>query len=153
MAYEPKISRARFTVRDYSPREMVSIAETLRQTIFVRLDQALDVNDQPAPSLAERYAKYKMRTGRKGVRDLNLTGETRRAIKVLKAGPNSATLGPIQGHRQSWRLRAGKSSATYAEVLFYNNRRSLQWGVSPRDMAEVTKALGRLRSAVEAKVA
>lgn len=173
MAFEPKISRARFTVRDYSPREMISISDSLRQTIFRRLDQALDVNDQPAPPLtdetrAERFSvsqkKYVTSKGRgyktrklqktgRGVRDLNLTGETRRMIRTLRAGPNTAVLGPVQGSKQAWRLAAGKPSITYSQLLFIQNRRSLQWGVSRNDERALMQALNRLRSAVEVKVA
>ena len=153
MAFQPKISRARFTIKDFSPREMISIAESLKQTIFMRLDQALDVYDAPAKPLAAGYAKFKQKRTGRNVRDLNLTGETRRAIKVLSAGPNRAVLGPLRAFKQAWRLKAGKSVLTYSQVLFLNNRRSLQWGVSPRDEQELQKAVNRMGARVESKVA
>lgn len=153
MAFQPKISRARFTVADYSPQEMISIAESLRQTIFVRLDQALDVYDRPAEPLAEGYSRRKLRRGAAPVRDLKMTGETRRAIKVLSAGPNRAVLGPLRAFKQAWRLKAGKATVQYADVLFYNNRRSLQWGVSPRDERELLRALDKMPSRVQSRVA
>lgn len=153
MAFQTKISRARFTVTDYSPQEMVSIAESLQSSIFMRLDQALDVYDAPAKPLKERYAKYKQKRGGSGLRDLKLTGETRRSIKVLSAGPNRAVLGPMQAYKQAWRLRVGKRALTYSQVLWVNNRKSMQWGVSPRDEQNLLRALARIPSRVQSKVA
>jgi hypothetical protein len=153
MAFQAKISRARFTVTDFSPREMVSLAESLRSAIFMRLDQALDVYDAPAKPLAERYAKYKQRRTGSGVRDLKLTGETRRAIKVLSAGPNRAVLGPMKGYKNAWRLKAGKSALTYSQLLFLKNRQSPQWGVSPNDERALAAAINRIPSRVQSKVA
>lgn len=153
MAFQTKISRARFTVADYSPQEMVALAESLRSTIFMRLDQALTLYDGPAAPLKERYGKYKQKRGRSGVRDLNLTGETRRAIKVLSAGPNRAVLGPIRAYKQAWRLKAGKPAITYSQLLFLKNRQSPQWGVSPRDERELLRALDKMPSRVQSRVA
>lgn len=155
MPFEMKISKSRFRVNDFSSLEMQQIAETLKAKIFIRLDQALTLYDQPAEPLKERYAKYKQRRGGSSVRDLKLTGETRRSINVLQVGRNTATIGPVKGYKQAWRLKAGKAAITYSQLLFIQNRRSPQWGVSRRDWEATMPTIQRLarKNVIAAKVA
>lgn len=128
------INPRRFVVSEWDPQRMIRIGTFLKGTIFARIDRVETVNDTPAPPLKKAYRKdgqehgsrsYPLRKVKvwkaKPVRDLLRTGDMRRAIHVQRAGYNYVEVG-FGGN--TWMERR----------MSYNQRRSRQWGVSPRDM-------------------
>jgi len=127
------INPRRFVVTEFTPQRMIVIGNFAIGTIFDRLSQALTVNDTPAPELKKAYRKdgqehgsrsYPLRKvkrwGRKPIRDLWRTGRMRSAIQVTRAGYNYCILG-FADPKMAWRMH-------------WNQRRSRQWGLSPKDM-------------------
>ena len=156
MAYQPRVSKARFTVQDIAPEQMIRIGEAYRESQDRRLSQALDLRDAPAPPLKrvqrsnfksvnqERlyrispdyrrkgYADYKVsKFGGQPVRDWFRTGLTRRSIKVLFARPNQVKVGP--------------ANDTADRRITFNQRRWPQFGVSPNDQRAIAAAVAALK--------
>ena len=127
---------------------MLGFANVLNASIAARLDRGLDANDNPAPPLNPRYAKFKQRRYGSAIRDWKLTGQTRGSMKVLSAAPNKATLGFLDGTR-----RGRRGSVTIAQVVALNQRISRQYGVSPSDKAQVLRAIQLADSPIQVKVA
>lgn len=132
------INPRRFVVTEFDPQRMIRIGNFAIGTIFDRLNQALTVNDIPAPELKKAYRKdgqehgsrsYPLRKvkrwGRKPIRDLWRTGRMRSAIQVTQAGFNYCILG-FADPKMAWRMH-------------WNQRRSRQWGLSPNDMTLLGK--------------
>lgn len=134
--FQTKITRARFVYSPLSGQRMAEIGESLIGTIFERWDRGLDVNDQPAPPLAQAYEKAKQRKGGQTVRDLLRTGRLRRSIKALAANENKVTLGPTDGTHA--RLKRG-GQLSFADVLTLNQRRWRMWGISPAEKAKLIR--------------
>ena len=129
--FQPVIKRARFDAPGFSPQDMLQFGNVLLRSIQDRLDRGQTIYDAAAPPLREHYLRRKERVAGTNIRDLRLTGRTRRGMKVLEAGHNYALIGfsdPEAANRVRW-----------------NQRRSRQWGVSPtneRDLAQaVTEAI------------
>jgi hypothetical protein len=135
LKFDPVIRKARFHVPGYSPQVMNDMAENfILESIRPRIRQALDVNDQPVPPLGKNYAKRKQRSGMNPVRDWTLSGDTLKALSVLVAGHNTATIGfvgPIANRR-----------------AYINNSYYRQFGVSPSDSQKLT----RIRAEMERPV-
>lgn len=136
--FQPKIRKARFVVGPFTPQVMLAIGGAVNADIGRRLDAGLDVDDRMAPPLKATVASannskgvqivqrvfqdrgYKGRKLRKGlspIRDWKFTGRTRRSMRVLSAGANTAVL--------------GFSDAEAAKRAAINNRRWRQYGMSP----------------------
>jgi hypothetical protein len=116
---------------------MAVIGEAARQSMYDRIRLAVDVNDRPALPLKARangggYPRYKVtKYGGKPIRDWWRTGQTLRAMKVIQSSVNRVVIGfttPVAN------LRA-----------FLNNRRWRQFGLSPRDLQAVSKAVREVR--------
>lgn len=118
--FQTKISKVRFTYSPFTGQQMAEFGESLLGRMNERLDRGINANDQPAAPLKPRYAKFKSRRGRRAVRDLFLTGRSRRSAKVIRANQNKAVIGfvdPVAARRVS-----------------FANRRERMWGASPADM-------------------
>ena len=127
--FQPVIRRVRVARPGLNADSMARLGNALNNSIKARMDRAQDIYDQPAPALTPGYAKYKAKGKYHGnpVRDLQLTGQTRRSMRLLSAQQNRAYIGfsdPVGKNRMQ-----------------INNRRSRQYGASPADMAEVMKQL------------
>jgi hypothetical protein len=105
---------------------MLRFGNVLLRSIQNRLDRGQTIYDTTAPPLKEHYRERKERIAGTSIRDLRLTGRTRRGMKVLEAGQNYAVIGfsdPEALNRVRWNARRGR-----------------QWGVSPaneRDLEQV----------------
>ena len=132
------INPRRFVVTEFDPQRMIRIGNFAISTIFYRLNRAETVNDTPAPPLIKAYRKdgqehgsrsYPLRKvkrwGAKPIRDLLRTGRMRSATQVVQAGYNYCVLG-FADPKMAWRMR-------------WNQKRSRQWGLSPKDMRELVK--------------
>ncbi len=140
MAFQIKITRARFHVSGYSPQQMVAIGQALiSRGIVPRVRAGGTVADSPAPALRPGYARFKERRGVPAIRNWTLTGRTLRSLKVLRASANRAVIGFTDALTN---LRA---------VL--NNRRARQFGVSPADRNVVAQEIQAQDSPVSAKAA
>lgn len=156
MAYQPKVSKARFRVGDIPADAMIRVGEAYRKSQDGRLARALDIRDASAPPLKrvqrsnfrtvnqERlyrispdyrrkgYADYKVsKFGGQPIRDWFRTGLTRRSIKVLSARPNQVSIGP--------------TNSTADLRITFNQRRWPQFGVSPNDQRAITAAVAAIR--------
>lgn len=118
--FKPVLKRARVGTPGFSADEMLKFANTLNNSIGLRMDHGLDVYDQAAPPLAARYRKYKERKVGSGIRDMRLTGRTRRGMRALSAEQNKAVI--------------GFSDPEAARRIKINALRSRQYGASPRDL-------------------
>lgn len=145
--HQPKIQKARFYVGPFPPDAMLGLGNFLIGIIQERLDQGRDVSDGVAPPLKQKvtiptksvagrgsliqeailrrtykdvgYRGRKLRKGLKPIRDWNYTGQTRRSMKVLRAGVGKVTVGFV-----------GAVANRRASI---NNWRWRQFGVSPGD--------------------
>lgn len=125
--FEPVIRRARFAVSGYSPEAMLEFGNVLNSSIADRMSKGLTINDSAAPPLKEQYARYKQRRTGSRLRDLYLTGRTRRSMKVLQVQTNRAVLGFTDPEAE--------------KRIAINSRISRQYGVSPSDKAKVLRAM------------
>lgn len=137
--FQTVLKKARFVVDGFQPPAMKQIGQDTRDSIESRIGRGLNANDQAGRALSSRYALYKQRKGLKPLRDWFKTGRTRRSMKVLSAGTNTARIGftdTITG------LRAA-----------VNNRIERAFAVSPNDRAVLIESVKRQESPVKAKVA
>lgn len=130
--FQPVITRARFDAPGFSPEQMIQLADALNKSIQARMDRGQDIYDAAAPPLSPNYAKFKAKRYGSTLRDLKATGRTRRGMRTTKAGQNTATLGFVD-------------PIALLRVKF-NNKRSRQWGISPRNQQELYKAFQDLAS-------
>lgn len=135
-------SRARFVVKPLSAQQMINVAEPVKEDIKQRILRAETVNDTPAPPLKEKvpgkgYPTYKARRAPPAIRNWRLTGRTLHEMRVLSAGPNRAVIG---------------FSSPVANLRAYiNNRRSRQFGVSPRNEQTLIQKYREQRAGVQAQ--
>jgi hypothetical protein len=136
--FQPKIRKARFAVGPFTPQVMLAIGTAVNADIGRRLDAGLDVEDRLAPPLKARvnspnnsngvqiarrvyqdlgYKGRKLKKGLNPIRDWRFSGRTRRAMRVLTAGPGLSIL--------------GFSDPEAAKRAAINNRRWRQYGMSP----------------------
>jgi len=130
--FQPRITKARFVVSRFTAHQMVEFGNALLGDINARLDRGENVHDQPAKALAERYAKWKARRYPPAIRNLKLTGRTRRGAKVMSASENRVVIGftdPVAEQR-----------------VVFNQRRERQWGVSPRNLQHIASVIAAARA-------
>jgi hypothetical protein len=133
--FQTVIKRSRFKAGSYTPEVMQGIGGGTLADIMTRISEASDVYDQAAKPLAEGYARRKQRWGNNPIRDWRYTGRLMRSLKVLEVAHGRAVLGPVDAYA--------------ASRIHYNNRRVLQWGISPRNRA---KLLGLVRNVKAVRV-
>lgn len=115
--FQPVMKRARVGTPGFSADTMLRFAGELNSSIAQRMDRAQDIYDNAALALTPDYAKSKMKKVGSAIRDLRLTGRTRRGMRPLSAAQNVAIIGfsdPVAMNR-----------------IQINNRRVRQYGVSP----------------------
>jgi hypothetical protein len=145
--FQTKITKARFVVSPYTAQEMIGFGDSMIRSNLTRWDRGIDANDGAAPALKPRYAAFKGRRYGRRIRDLHLTGRLRRALKVLRASQNKATMGPTDGiHTRS--VKGG--SLTFDAVLAILNRQWRMWGASPADKQAVAQEMMK-RPIIQAK--
>lgn len=141
------MARARLVASPYTPEVMRHIGEQLLVKIRDRMASGMTVTDSPAPELSRGYAKFKtQKMGRPDVRDWYLTGITMAHLRVKRSGTGVAVLGFLPGIRRYSKKATGgqtKDKSVPIELIVRKNqRRSMQWGLSPSD-AQVLQNLVR----------
>jgi hypothetical protein len=147
--FQTVIRRARFVCSPYTAYEMQGFAQVLADAIRARIQSGQNIYDQPAAPLKpgkpgrRGYPGYKSAHALQPIRDWTWSGHTLRCLKVLTANENRAVIGfldeAMPGRRQ-----------TASQIVFYNNQREHQWGVSPRDRAAVVAVMVAYRPLVVA---
>lgn len=150
MAFAPKVRKARFNYSGLTSQQMLTLAEFAAVDIRGRIQQGLTVDDQAAPPLKESYARAKMRRGRSGIRDLTWTGFTLRSLRPLRVNDNRATIGFLNLTHPVPRKRG---SVTTNQILAINQRRSRQFGWSPRNKAFIAAQVRKVRIVKVSRVA
>ena len=140
MAYQTKITRARFVYSPFSSEQMHEIGTEMLDTMWTRIGKGLNCDDAPAKELKpgrngkRGYPDRKGGHGLQTIRDLFFTGRTKRSTAVISASEHRAVIGPVDSRTDL--------------VLSVNNRREKQWGISPKDHGVLTKlVLSVLQSA------
>ena len=128
--FQTKVSHARFVVGAFSSDQMNTLAGILRDSMRGRIQQGLNVNDQPGKPLKPKYAKTKGAKGKNPVRDWTMSGNTLRAMAVLSANENRAVI--------------GFNNPIAARVARFNNLRERAFGVSPLDRQVLVAAVNAL---------
>ena len=119
MSFSPKITKARFVLGPFSSEQMTTIGLFMCDRIRRRIQNGLNVDDNPSRELSQSYMRAKQRRGLMPVRDWTWRGRTLRSLNVLRANENSVTIGFTDP-------QADKIAAV-------NNRREKAFGVSPED--------------------
>jgi hypothetical protein len=133
MAFQAKITRARFVLGPFTSEDMLTIGTVVRDSIAARIAKALNVNDAPArplkPGRSGRrgYPDYKAARGLQPIRDWFWTGRTMRSLKVKSASENRVVIGFVDP-------KAGR-------VAHRNNLLDRQFGVSPNDRKGLNAAV------------
>jgi hypothetical protein len=133
MPFASKITRARFVLGPFTSEDMLSIANTLRDSIAGRIGKGLNVNDAPAKELKpgrpgrRGYPDYKKARGLQPIRDWFWTGRTMRSLKVRSANENQAVIGFVDPNAD--------------RIAHVNNLREKQFGVSPNDRSALNAAV------------
>jgi hypothetical protein len=126
MAYQPKITKARFVLGPFSTEDMTIIGESMCDRIRRRIQSGLNIDDAPAKPLSAAYEKTKGRHGLSPLRDWTWRGRTLRSLAVKSASENHVTIGFID------------AQSDY--IAHINNLRERAFGVSEQDR----KALGEI---------
>jgi hypothetical protein len=124
--YVTVVKKSRFVVPGFGPSVMQRIGEKVRASIDSRIAAGVTVYDSPAPPLSVKRAAYKQRTGRAPIRDWWYTGWTRRGMKVASVGQGEVSVGFVD------------AMSDFRATM--NNRRSLQFGASPKDLKVFERA-------------
>lgn len=138
--FQTVIKSARFVYSPYTATEMQGFAQVLADSIRARIQSGQNIYDQAAaplkPGLSGRrgYPDYKAARGLQPVRDWTWSGHTLRCLKILTADENRAVIGFLDETKPGRRLTA-------SQIAHMNNRREVQWGVSPRDRHAVLAAI------------
>ena len=125
MAYQTKVTRARWVLGPFTSEDMLTIGNVVRDSIAERIGKGLNVEDAPAKPLKpgrngrRGYPDYKVARGLQPFRDWFWTGRTMRSLKVKAASENRATIGFVDPNAD--------------RIAHANNLREKQFGVSPKD--------------------
>jgi hypothetical protein len=137
MSFTPKITRARFVLGPFSSEQMTTIGLFMCDRIRRRIQNGLNVDDNPSRALKPATVKAKLRRGLNPIRDWTWRGRTLRSLNVLRANENSVTIGFTDPQAD--------------QIAAVNNRREKAFGVSPEDrkaLREIVLATLRVKSVV-----
>jgi hypothetical protein len=126
MAYQPKITKARFVLGPFSTEDMTVIGAFMCDRIRRRIESGLNADDAPAKALKPSYEKAKGRRGLSPLRDWTWRGRTLRSLAVKSASENQVTIGFTDPQSDL--------------IAHINNLRERAFGVSEQDR----KALGEI---------
>jgi hypothetical protein len=133
MAFQTKITKARFTLSPFSAEQMMKIGNTLNDSIKKRIQSGVNANDERAKPLKpgrgnyKAYATYKIQRGLQGIRDWTWSGRTLRSMKVLSVSENGGKIGFTDSHSD--------------KVAHVNNRIEKAFGISPNDRKALNQAV------------
>jgi hypothetical protein len=112
-------SRPSIEAPTFSAEQMRQIGEHAIQVMKNRLHAGVDVLDQPARPLGEKYAKRKARLGKQPIRDILLTGNTLGSVQVTESG---------EGH-----VKVSIKGATPFRKAIFNQNQDPWFGLSDTD--------------------
>jgi len=134
MAYQPKITKARFVLGPFSAEDMTVIGTFMCDRIRRRIQSGLNAEDAPAKPLTAVYQKTKGLHGLSPLRDWTWRGRTLRSLAVKSASENHVTIGFIDpqsdyiAHINNLRERAfgvsGEDRKALREIVLATLRRS-----------------------------
>ena len=127
MAFEAKITRARFVLGPFTSEQMQSIGQVAADAIKARILSGVNVQDQPSKALKPNYEKLKTKRGRAPIRDWYFRGLTLGSLKVKTADENRVVVGFV--------------SPQADRIAHINNLREKAFGVSPNDSKAVNAAV------------
>lgn len=130
MAYQAKITRARFVLGPFSAEQMQAIGQVAADSIKTRILAGVNVQDQPSKALKPGYLKRKVKGAQKGhapLRDWFFRGVTLGSLKVKSADENRVTVGFVNDQAD--------------RIAHINNLREKAFGVSPNDRKAVNAAV------------
>ena len=136
MAFQAKITRARFVLGPFTSEDMETIGNVLVDKIKDRIGKGMNCNDaaarplKPGKNGKRGYPDYKAARGLQAIRDWLWTGRTMRSLKVKSASENRAVIGFIDPRGD--------------QVAHANNLREKQFGISPSDRAALAKIVRAL---------
>lgn len=134
--FETRIIRQRFETTGWTASEMAEAGTgVVKRGILPRLAKGLTTSDAPAPPLKEKYAKQKKRRGKSGIRDWELSGRTKRSLKVLTAKTNECTISFVDAETN--------------KRAHVNNQLVRQFGLSPSDERILGEEFGKLPSPIK----
>lgn len=130
MAFQAKITRARFVLGPFTSEQMHAIGQVAADSIKTRILSGNNVQDQPSKALKPNYLKAKVKGTQKGhapIRDWFFRGITLGSLKVKSADENRVTVGFISDQAD--------------RIAHRNNLREKAFGVSPNDRKAVNAAV------------
>lgn len=89
---------------------MFKVSEHLRGIIIKNWDKARGADDKPFPTLNAKYEEKKIKSGRKGIRNLLYTGKMIQGFKVFKKTSNKWILAFASPERD--KARSNQKKAT-----------------------------------------
>ena len=102
---------------------MAWLGETALRSVKTRMTNAIDIHDEPAKRLVNKYAEKKASKGLQAVRDWYFSGGTRRSFKVISANENRVLIGPTDARANT--------------IVAAQNRACPMWPLSPKDYEAV----------------
>jgi hypothetical protein len=118
-----KIRHSTLTWSPFTAEQMRGFGEVFVESAILRIRSATTATDSPAPPLALKYARRKSTRGLQPIRDWMFRGATLRALQVKAASEDRAT--------------CGFTTQQAVQIVSAQQRRAVQWGVSPKDLEKV----------------
>jgi hypothetical protein len=122
-----KIRRASLTFSPFTAEQMRGFGEIFVESAILRIRSATTAADSPAPPLVPKYAQRKLTRNRQPIRDWMFRSATLAALQVKSASEDRAT--------------CGFTTQQAVQIVAAQQRRAIQWGASPKDMAKVYAAV------------
>ncbi len=133
MAFQTKITRARFVVGLFSSEQMQTIGQAVTDSVAARIRRGMNVEDAPAKPLKpgrdgkRGYPDRKVAHGLQALRDWMWRGKTMRSLKVQSANENRAVVAFVDPEAD--------------RIAHFNNKRERQFGMSPADRTVLKQAV------------
>jgi hypothetical protein len=121
--FEIQVKRARVTISQMSTADMWEIGNAFTEQMKRRILNAKTIEDIDAKPLTDKYKKRKVKKTPFLVRNLRYSGDMLQHMRVVRVDQNTAHIFFSPG--------GGKFDPV--RRMIFNQRRSMQWGVSPSD--------------------
>jgi hypothetical protein len=142
MAFQTKITRARFVVGPFPSETMQAIGQAATDSISARIRRGLNVQDDAAKPLKpgrngrRGYPDYKVARGLQGIRDLVWRGMTMRSLRVISAKDNE--------------VRIGFDNPQAAQIAAINQNREAMFWFSPANKQLIQRLVSAALANAEA---
>jgi hypothetical protein len=125
--FQTRIRHSTLTFSPFTSEQMSRFGEIFVDSARSRIRLGLTAADTIAPPLTPKYAARKASRGRQPIRDWMFRGATMAALQVKSASEDRAT--------------CGFTTVQANQIVSAQQRRSIQWGASPKDMEKVYAAV------------